>query len=263
MRQSGGAISANHSYYDSTDTEEYWDDAQASVRMYPLFAGLRASARFYPIMSPGEINIAIDAYHTDGTLLGGIEAGTITSPGGDHLDICVSDELERADLSKAATYAVRATPTSGNTPTRIAHQAVYGDATKPGQLESSISVGLVNPNLFQPEGKTGMAWGQVPLGGDIDSWLGILGANPDGPADTLELKLFDETGLAGSLTTALPAAGSVNLGPSQLAEIACDSNRPKHLEYLWFEARTKRADLQTIVVSRHRHSGHCTGEHNF
>lgn len=263
MRQTNGAISANHSYYDSTGVEEYWDDARSSVRMYPLFDGLRASARFYPIMSPGEVSIALDAYDKSGQALGTVEAGTITSPGGHHLDVCVTDELARAGLEGAASYAVRGTPTAGNTPTRIAHQAVYGDSARPGRLESSISVGLVNPNVFLPEGKTGMAWGQVPLGGEIESWLGIVGANPKGSDDTLDLQFYDETGLAGSINLPLPEAGCVCVDPAQLAETACGGSHPEELRYLWFEARTQRPDLQAIVVSRHAASGHCTGEHNF
>ena len=263
MRKANGAISANHSYYDSTEVEEYWEDARTSVRMYPLFEGLRASARFYPIMSPGEVAIAIDAYDENGVALGSVDAGRITSPSGHHLDICVSDELAQAGIEAAASYAVRGTPTAGNTPTRIAHQAVYGDSARPGRLESSISVGLVNPNVFLPEGKTGMAWGQIPQGGDIESWLGIVGANPNGSDDTLDLQFYSETGAAGSLSVPLPDAGCVCIDPARLVEIACGGHHPEQLGYLWFEARTRRPDLQAIVVSRHTATGNCTGEHNF
>lgn len=263
VRKRDGSFSANHSYYDSSGVAEYWDDPHASVRMYPLFEGLRASARFYPIMSPGEIAVSIDAFTTEGAPIGSIEVGTLASPSGDHLDIGVSEQLARAGIVSAGAYAVRATPTSGNTPTRIAHQAVYGDAARSGQLESSISVGLVNPNVFAPEGKTGFSWCQIPFGGDIDSWLGLVGARPDGEPDEVTIHFYDETGALGTVVSDLPAAGALNLAPDQIAQAAFGGNRPDEMQTLWFEARTRRPDLQSIVVSRHNATGHCTGEHNF
>ena len=44
MRRADGAFSANHSYYDSSASEEHWDDARSSVRLYPFFTGLKRGA---------------------------------------------------------------------------------------------------------------------------------------------------------------------------------------------------------------------------
>ncbi len=262
--KANGAFSANHSYYDSSKVSEYWGDARESLRLYPLLPGLRASARIYPIVSPSTLRITIDVFNDKGGLLETFAAGELTSPGARHLDIDVTALIENAQLGDSCkTWALRAVPIEGNTPTRIAHQAVYGDLERPDTLESSISVGLLNPNIFTPEGKTGMGWGQLPVGAEIDSWLGVVLANPDGNDDKLQLRIYDVDGLVTEVEQNLPAGGAAIFSPDDLRGIAAGRRDSDSLAMLWFEARTTRPDVQAVVVSRHAKTGHCSGEHNF
>ena len=259
-----GSFSANHSYYDSSDVEEYWDDARESVCVYPLFDGIRAAVRAYPIMSPGELTIMADAYGQDGANLGNIATDTLVSPGGRHLEIPVSQLIDDAGLGdKAASFAVRAAPTQGKTPTRIAHQVVYGDAARPDALEASISVGLTNPNVFVPSGKTGLAWGQLPIGGGIESWLGIVGANPAGQDDEVIVTFYGTNGMLAERRWPMASGSAVSITPDMLTPDVLGIEAPDNLSYVWFEARSNRPDLKALIVSRHRQTGNCTGEHSF
>jgi hypothetical protein len=59
MEKKTKAFSANHSYYDSSNTKEYFDNC-ISQRMYPFFKDYYNGVTFYPIMSPSNINIHIE-----------------------------------------------------------------------------------------------------------------------------------------------------------------------------------------------------------
>ena len=265
MRRADGAFSANHSYYDSSASEEYWDDARSSVRLYPFFTGLENAVRMYPIMSPGQLSVVIELYGVDGKSIAALDAGTLDSPGGVPLDrsvnaLCASQGI---DTGAVSAFVVRATPCGGNTPTRINHQIVHGPAADNG-LCASVNVSLNNPNLFVPKGKTGLAWGQAPVGSAVESTFGLVGNVPEGPDCALDITFYDEKGGLGTRRFELKDGAAIRFDPEEALSWRADGGRPlEDVSYIWYTAKTERPDLTGYVVTRHRAAGHLSGEHSF
>lgn len=261
QRTSDGAFSANHSYYDSSEVAEYWDDARSSARLYPYFDGFDARVRFYPILSPGRLRIAIEPRDMQGRLLGSLDAGLLETPGPGFIDVSVA-ELAHAngiDPTDIFSFAVRATPEGGNTPTRVNHQLVYGA----GGLESSINMSLNNPNVFMPAGKKGFSWGQMPIGDEFDSRLGITTNLPDGEACSVDVTFYNSAGKVAERRIELPAGAARTFTAEELLPADALPVAGEGADYVWFELRSERPDVYGYSVVRHTGSGHCSGEHGF
>lgn len=256
-----GAFSANHSYYDSSGVAEYWEDGRPSVRLFPFLRTLDNRLRFFPILSPGRLHLAVTPRDAAGHALGRIEVGTLESPGGEPVDVSVNDACRAAgiDPMQVSAFAVEATPEQGGTPTRVNHQLVYGG----GGLESSINMSLVNPNVFTPAGKAGFTWGQLPIGGTFESQLAITTNEPNGESCEVDLRFYDENGLVAEHRLHLVAGTATILKPEDVLPDTTLARTEKGLEYVWFELRAKRPDIYGYAVARHRQTGHCSGEHSF
>lgn len=256
-----GAFSANHSYYDSSSVAEYWDDDRPSLRSYPYFRDLDNIIRLYPIMSECRLAVSVDLYDAGGRHLGSVPAGEIESPGAGFIDVSINALAASHGLGggEIANFTVVASQLDGRVPTRIGHQLVQNG----GGLESSVNLALKNPNIFVPEGKASMAWGQAPVGRDVETWLGLVTNTPDGESCEVDITFYGTQGPIARRQWTLPAAGAINLkldvdladefGDLLDGETACT----------WYVARTARPDLSAYTVTRHRASGHCTGEHYF
>lgn len=259
-----GGISANHSYYDSSTVNEYWNDSRPAIRHYPFFPALENKVLFYPIMSPGRLKIEIEGFDSDGNSLFHAEPGFVESPAGLPLDIsvCKLAESHGVSRSKLVAYSVIAKPTSGNTPTRVNHQIVCGDGT-PESLDASVNVSLVHPAIYQPEGKKGYIWGQVVVGDDLDSWLGISGSMPNDASFSVELSLYGSEGRLSQRMLHLNGKGSFVCDVAKEFGAEIGKYVSGRRSNLWFVARSDRADINGFSYSRHTVSRHTTGEHNF
>lgn len=265
IRRTDGAFSANHSYYDSSQSAEYWDDDRPSVRLYPFFQGLQNTVRMYPIMSPGGLEVAVELYGAGGERLVDLEIGALESPDGEPLDRSVNDLCGEhgVDAEKVTAFAVRAAPRDGKTPTRVNHQLVHGPLVGDG-LCASVNVSLNNPNIFMPQGKTGFAWGQAPVGDAVESVLGLVGNVPDGDHCPLKVTFYDEQGVLGTRRFDLKGGDSVRIAAAEALSWRDDGAAPAgEVSYLWYTVETTRPDLTGYVVSRHKVSGHYSGEHSF
>jgi hypothetical protein len=248
-----GRFTANHSYYDSSAAAEYWDDARGSYRSYPYFPGIDNRIRMYPIMSPSELTVSVSLRGADGRELALVPAGTLTSPGPRFLDVSVGALAAKVGVPEASVAAYMVTASGAKMPTRVNHQLAHGT----GGLESSINVSLVNPNVFQPPGKTGLTWGQFPAGKGLRSRLGIVGNAQSGAAARVEVTFYGEDGELGKFEKTLAPGGAI------LFDSADFETRGEEPSYLWFFARSPRPDLSAFVVTRDESTGACTGEHAF
>ena len=170
--RSDKTFSANHSYYDSSTTEEYWDNTEPSEGQYPFFSKFKSRIKIYPILSPSELEIILYANSNQGKEIFSQKVGKITSPSNEFIDIDVNTTFQNAeiDISTISSFGVRAQAINDSKiPTRIGHQLIYGA----GGLDTSINILLENPNYFIPEGKKSMKWGQIIVGGGFDSFFGI------------------------------------------------------------------------------------------
>ena len=264
-RLENGSFSGNHSYYDSSVVKDYWDDARPCERLYPFFGDFENTVRMYPIMSPGELNVSVICFDKDGGRLGQADAGVLNSPGDSYLDWSVDEVAKQQGIprDKISAFAVLAEPVNGKTPTRVNHQLVYGDRSKRSPLAASVNVSLDNPNIFQPEGKKGLTWGQVPVGGGVSSVLGVVRNVTTASGGPIELTLWGESGKLMSQSIDLPPSTAVHVNLETVLAGTLDAGPDSLAQNVWFEIRTQSPGVSAFVASRDVATGHCTGEHSF
>ena len=255
--KSGVAFSANHSFYDSSTAPEYWQ-GDTSSRTYPFFSGFRNAIRMYPIMSPGRLDLSVEFSGPDGTVRT-LEAGSVLSPSDRFAEIDVNALLEAAGAGQTASYRVLARAAEGGAPTRITHQLVISDAAGQSPMQASLAVGLNNPEAFAPPNRRGYTWGQMAVGSSYASKIGLVWDSPDGEADDVELEFYSAAGKIAAMTLRLQPRGAILLAQGDLPA----SLRARPLDFIWFIAKSRRADLNAYSVHRNMASGHCSGEHGF
>lgn len=256
------AFGANHSFYDCSSLEEYWDDGSPSSRVYPLLDDLAARIRLYPIYSPSRLVCSLELLDADARVVKRVDCEPLRSPSSDCLDFSVTDAIVREGLHESASFRFIAQPERGPTPRRINHQVVYEDPAGRSPLAASVAISLKNPNAFVAEGKQGLTWGQCALSADLDSRFGMVLDGADGETESVDLRLIGEHGEVMRKRIDLIAGAAYTVDPAALAPelVASNGERP---HYLWYWATCRRPDLSAYSVSRHRVSGHCSGEHSF
>lgn len=258
---SDGAFSANHSYYDSSQVGEYWDDARPSSRLYPFFSEFDSCIRFYPILSPGRLKIEIGLNDSGGRPLRTIDAGVIETPSVDFIDVSVNEACRDAGIgtSEVAAFSVVAMPDGGKTPTRVNHQLVF----VAGGLESSINMSLTNPNVFTPASKKGFSWGQLAVADQASTFLGVSTNCPDGEACEVEMSFYNADGKIAEKRVKLPPGAARAFRVEELLPETALPDAGEPTDYVWYELRSDRPDVFGYSVTRNRRTGHCAGEHGF
>ena len=250
-----GAFSANHSYYDTSNVLEYWDDGAYSYAIYPIFRGLNARIRMYPIMSPGVLKLEVAFHDHKGLEIGRRDIGLLSSPSNEFIDADINDTAIASGINpeEIGAFSLYSSPVKGGTPKRVNHQLVYSS----GKLSCSINASLENKNEFVPGGKTGRTWGQTLVGGGYNSWLALSAQDPEAGTDFVEVHFYDNTGSIGTLRREIPSGCCATFDMNSIVKV---TESPR---YVWFMAESKRPDLKAIVVSQNLLSGHCSGEHGF
>ena len=258
-----GTFSANHTYYDSTASHEYWDDSSHSQRFYPYFPNLKNTVRLYPILSPSELQIKFNIFDHYGDEIKEYDINSLSSPGTKFLDVnaeslIAQDSIDRTTIS---TFSVTATILSGKMPTRIGHQLVYSS----GGLDSSIAVSLFNHNIYNPPNKKSFKWGQVIVGGEYDAYIGIVAdkaENPNVENQQAKIKFYDETGLILEESFVIKNRSAKVLEfPKFLTSIGdYTMNEPKNI---WCVVESEKYGLNFFSVTCNKDSNHCSGDHGF
>jgi len=258
-----GAFSANHSFYDSSTTEEYWDNNSPSKRCYPFFAEFTNIVRLYPIMSPSDLNISIVLNSDNGSSLGEFECGNIISPSNHYLDINVNSILSEQNITQSvSSFIVVAKTRLGKMPTRIGHQLVYGA----GGLNSSIAVSLFNPNIFIPENKQSFKWGQIILGDAYDSFVGIVADSAENPkieGHEFNVKFYDKTGLIAERNWSLNNGASKKFKASEELKSHLKISDDKRPAYIWYTIEGNHYGLNFFSTAFNKLSKHSSGDHGF
>ncbi len=256
-----GAIAANHSFYDCSDVEEYWEDNRPSSRIYPLLPGFSVEIRLYPIFSPCRMLGAIDFLDSRGRALATVQCDPVDCPSSEFLSLSVTEALAQVGVNNAVSFQYRAWPETGGTPKRINHQLVYGDDQQRSELKASVAISLRNPNAFTPNKTKGLVWGQCAISGELDTRVGLTFDNPDGEPASVVIKLLGENGETFEQSEQFYAGAAFVFDPADmLAGTAASGDRP---HYVWYWVTAERSDLSAYAITRNRHSGHCSGEHNF
>ena len=250
-----GEFGANHSYYDCSEFPEYWDNAEPSTGLYPFFKGLDPILRFDPIISPGTYRISIGFHDAKGQILKKGQVASIKTPGNASANILIHHVLSQwsIEADDVSSFSVEVSPLSGTTPTRVNHQLIYGK----GQLEASINVSLDNPNVFLPKSKTSFKWGQIPVQEDIDCYLGIVNLSRAGTFPC-KISFYGEEGLHAQETFEIAPFGSETYYFDHDNDQATKVRRNS-----WFVVESSSPNIQAFIVTCHKNTHHCSGEHSF
>ena len=260
--QTDGSFSANHSYYDSSTTEEYWDDNRNSGRSYPFFPELRNIARLYPIMSPSNLEIFIELFNNDGILINEIDINSLQSPSINFLDIDINSIIQKENLNsnEISTFSIIAKTNSGKMPTRIGHQLIYGA----GGLDSSIAVSLFNPNLFIPSDKKSFKWGQIISGADFDSLVGIVAdpnENPNIKIHEAHVKFYNSNGLVLEKNWKIKNGTTKKFYANE--ELNSYYESEKFPTYFWCTIESEHYGLNFFSTAFNKITKHTSGDHGF
>lgn len=248
------SFSANHSYYDSSSTEEYSDNA-VSMRSYPYFSNCLNRVTMYPIMSPSLLNVFIEVY--EGNSVFKSEAQIIKSPSDSLITFDVDRIVSDSGFTNVTLFKVIATSIDGNIPTRVSHQLVYGEKKSHSKLYCTIAISLHNEQTYTPANKTGLTWGQVLIDHNYYTRLGICFDSNSGDKEEVSIDFYGKSGLLKSLKQELSPAASLIFDDEFFASF--DIER----EFIWFVAKSISAKLQADSFHTHRLSHNSSGEHSF
>jgi len=248
------AFSANHSYYDSSNTKEYFNN-NLSRRTYPYFANALNHVTMYPIMSPSMLSVHIEI--NDGSKCFSSQPQNIQSPSNAPITFDIDNIVESSGMKNITAFEVVANAVGGNVPTRVNHQLVYGPKDSKSLLRSSINVSLMNQQVFTPSNKTGFTWGQMVLDSDYVSHLGICFSVSAGNGDEVEVDFYGPDGHIKNVKSKLKPGSALILGSNEFSDMDCRSR------FIWYVAKSKRADLTAQSFHSHKVSDNASGDHSF
>jgi hypothetical protein len=254
-----GSFVGNHSYYDSSHVEgEYWDNNNPSFRTYPIISELDTLIRFYPIMSPSELEITVIFNDASGLQLAKSSSMKLTSPGNNNFEIDIKKTAFKigVDIQSLNSFTVQAWPAIGNTPTRVNHQVVYGRSA----LETSINTSLQNYNVFHSKSKPRTSWGQLVNSEEFETWLTITNDGNTAEFESLDINFYDESGYLAteSINVSFQSAKVVNV-----RDMMKRLNLVSKSEFVWYEFEATNSFMTAMSLFLHIKSGNCAGEHNF
>ena len=99
------AFSANHSYYDSSKTKEYFNSSK-SYRTYPYFENYKNQITMYPVFSPSNLDIKIKVFSKGKEYTSA--SFKFSSSSSKPLDIIVNDFVESKKLKDVTAFTIMA-----------------------------------------------------------------------------------------------------------------------------------------------------------
>lgn len=248
------SFSANHSYYDSSTINEYFNNGLSS-RSYPFFENCFNKITMYPIMSPSSLDIYIEVY--DGSNVFRSPTKHLESPSNDLISFDINEIVDASGLTHVTLFKVFASSPLNKIPTRVSHQLIYGAPLLSSKLHSSVSISLINESFYIPANKQGLIWGQVLLSDFYESKLGICFNNNSGPDEEILISFYGEQGLIFEIKKILSPKHSLIFDSDFFNKFSTKN------EFIWFWAKSIRPDLQGQSFHFHKLSGNASGEHSF
>ena len=248
------AFSANHSYYDSSSTNEYFDNG-VSTRTYPFYNNCLNKIVMYPIMSPSNLIVFVEIYSNGETYRSHTQ--TIKSPSNNSISFDVNTIVKKSGFINVSLFKVIATSSNSKIPTRVNHQLIYGNKDSTSKLRSSINVSLINSSVYNAPLKKGLTWGQILVSKSYESRLGICFNNNSGSPDTVSVDFYTKDKLFKSVKRKLNPNDSLIFENNFFNKL----NFPN--EFIWYVVKSSRPDLQANSFHYHLQSGNASGEHSF
>jgi hypothetical protein len=257
QRYKDGAFSANHSYYDSSRTEEYWEGSKISYRLYPYLNGFENRVNIYPICSPSNLEYFIDLFNNEGSIIKSYSLGNLISPSDKFIKHLVN--IEGVKENDIVSFGLKAITLDGKMPTRVTHQTVYGK----GKIKCSINSSLHNENIFRNPKYGTFTWGEIILGNEYNTILslsaGLLPSDFQSKYD-VELSIFSINGLIIEKKFIINGGSCLNLDMNEFIDNSASNNSHN---YYWYTAVSKLQGLTAYTISWNIKSNHCSGEHSF
>jgi hypothetical protein len=259
--KSSGAFSGNHSYYDTSEVNEYWGENIESTRMYPFMPDYQNIIRMYPIQAKGALQLSAKLFDKLGSFIRSLDLGELNSPSGEYLDFNLNQGIEKYGITEDKVGAIEVVASSlEKIPMRINHQLVFKKSES--KLFSSVNLSLFNAQVFQSKGKKGFSWGQMIIDKDTYSKLGVVFNTSSGSDEPIEVSFYDGQGLL--------CEKRVDLRVGQSALFSTDEDsfyesieRPIVGRNIWYTISSNRPDITGVVVSTNRSTLHTTGEHSY
>ena len=254
MNKKTGAFSANHSYYDSSKTKEYFKSSE-SFRTYPYFEKFTNQITMYPVFSPSKLDIKIKIYCNGKEYLS--PNFKFSSSSSVPLNIIVNDFVDSKKLKGVTAFTIIANTKNGKIPTRLNHQLVYGDTNRSNSLKCSINVSLTNKEVFVPKKRTSFVWGQIINHKNYRSKLGFCFKTPEGKDEKVKITFYNDKGQAKSFTKSLNPKKSIILDTNKIF------GNSKKFQFYWYTAKSLKPNLSAYAFHVNKISGNSSGEHNF
>jgi len=256
---SSGQFSANHSYYDSSETSEYWKNSAPSQRFYPFFPLLRNEICMYPIMSPSNLLLSIGIYDYSGRLIHEKFIGDLASPNNRFLCVNINSIISEIKINPQDVSNFSVIVNGDKMPTRVSHQLVYG-----GQLlNSSINISLHNSNVFVSNNKKSFKWGQGIVGLGYDTLVGIIAdgcENSDILEHEVKISFFDDDGLIKINKINIKNNSCYKISLIQELNYESKQTIPK---FVWITAESEKHGINFFAVSFNKGLSYCSGDHGF
>ena len=248
------SFSANHSYYDSSSTNEYFDN-NISKRTYPFYDNCLNRIVMYPIMSPSNLNVLIEVYNNGKTFRSDIQ--TIKSRSNNFILFDINAIVKKSGFKNVSLFKVIATSSNKKIPTRVNHQLIYGYNDSTSKLRSSINVSLINESVYIAPLKKGLTWGQILVSKSYETRLGICFNDNTGYSDNISIDFYTKNGLFKSVKRKLNPNNSIIFKNNFFNKLKFPN------EFIWYVAKSSRPDLQANSFHYHSKSGNASGEHSF
>lgn len=246
------AFSANHTYYDHSDTAEYEEGAYG-YNVYPLLPEHRTQLVFYPIQAPSDLELTLEYFDAAGRSLGSGPAGRLVSPGPAAVVLDCS-----AAPAQARSMLLRAHPRAGSQlPTRISHQVSVGRGALAGSINESLELST-HEHKPRSADRPYLSWIQGVHGPGKRTCIGITCMHPDMPrAARVELAVYGEDGLLEKKTVEIAPRGAHVIASDELFQGTSDD------QYFFVYATCIDSRIKMFSVVHSDESNHCSAEHNF
>lgn len=253
------SFSANHSFYDNSNYEEYFS-VNKSYKTFPLLKNYKNIIRIFPIMSPGVGTISVYLnyefkYNKKSIKVKEYSFNNTKVP----LEIDLNKLKSRlSDSNKLSTFSlIYISNANDKVPTRFNMQLVYGSLENT-EIDASINQSLYNDELFLPKNKKSFAWCQLINDKRYKSTLSICFIdNINVKRDSIKkikLDFYDENGHISE------SNHYINPLDSLVIENKIFESSSK---FIWVTAKSDCPQLHMFSIHTNKFSKYTSGEHNF